>query len=106
MNKSNDEINLEDEKKVGAKDYLIESSPLPEEIAEAVGAEQYKIQKDAKLSWDGRQLMVRIPLDISDEMEINKGNKGDFRVHFELVKPAPESKEEKKVTIQIIKIPC
>ena len=49
-------------------------------------------------------LLKGIPLDISDEMEINKENKGDFRVNFEFVKPAPDSKEEKKVTIKLIKV--
>ena len=104
MNKSNDDIELEEEEKIAEKDYLIDSSALPKEISELIEPEQYTIQKDAKLSWDGRQLMARIPLEISDEMEINKENKGEFRVHFELVKPAPDSNEEKKVTIQLVKV--
>lgn len=105
MNKSDDEIKLEEEEIIADTDYLGDSSTLPEEIRKAIEPEKYVIEKDAKLSWDGRQLMVRIPLDISDEMGINKDNKGDFRVHFEYVKPTPGSKEEKKVTIQIIKKP-
>ena len=104
MNKSNDEIELRDEEKIVDKDYLGDSSTLPKEISELIEPEQYTIEKDAKLSWDGRQLMTRIPLEISDEMGINKDNKGDFRVHFELVKPAPDSNEEKKVTIQLVKV--
>ena len=104
MNKSNDKIELEEEEKIAEKDYLGNSSTLPKEISELIEPEKFTIEKDAKLSWDGRQLMVRMPLDITDEMGINKENKGDFRVHFELVKPAPDSDEEKKVTIQLVKV--
>ncbi|CAD6494571.1 MAG: hypothetical protein LAKADJCE_00841 [Candidatus Argoarchaeum ethanivorans] len=104
MKKSNDMIELEEEEKIAEKDYLGDSLTLPKGISELIEPEQYTIEKDVKLSWDGRQLMARIPLEISDEMEINKNNKGDFRVHFKLVKPAPDSKEEKKVTIQLIKV--
>ena len=103
MKKSNDEIDLKEDDEIPEKDYLSDSSNLPEDIRQAIEPEKYTIGKDAKLSWDGRQLMVRIPLDISDEMGINKDNKGDFRVRFEYVKPTPGSKEEKKAIIQIIK---
>ena len=102
MNETNDDIDLEEEEKIGKKEYL--SQTIPKKISELIEPEQYTIEKDAKLSWDGRQLMVRIPLEISDEMEINKENKGDFRVRFELVKPAPDSEEEKKVIIKLIKV--
>ena len=105
MNKSNDSIKLEDEEKIAEKDYLIDPSTLPKEISEAIEPEQYKIQKDVKLSWDGRQIMVRIPLEITNEMGINKENKSEFRVRFKFVKPAPDTTDEKKVTIQLIKVP-
>ena len=44
-----------------------------------------KIYKYSKLSWDGRQLMVRIPLKITRGMGINKNNKGNFRVEFDFI---------------------
>ena len=103
MKKSDDNNELKDEASLPKADYLIGSSTLPMEISEAIEPEQYTIQKDAKLSWDGRQLMVRIPLEITNEMGINKDNKNEFKVHFEFVKPAPNTTEEKKVTIQLIK---
>ena len=103
MKKSDDNNELEDETSLAEVDYLIDSSTLPREISEAIEPEQYTIQKDAKLSWDGRQLMVRIPLEITNEMGINKDNKSEFKVHFEFVKPAPNTIGEKKVIIELIK---
>lgn len=102
MNESDDKIKLEEDEKFEEKEYL--SKNIPKNISDLIEPERHIIEKDAKLSWDGRQLMVRMPLDITDEMGIYKDNKSDFRVHFELVKPTPDSDEEKTVTIQLIKL--
>jgi len=103
MNKTNDDVELEDDESLAKTDYLGGVLALPKDISEAIENEKYIITKDAKLSWDGRQLMVRIPLEITNEMGINKENKSDYIVNFNYIKPAPDSTDEKEVTIKLIK---
>lgn len=81
----------------------LDYSVLPREIEEAVQPNPYEIEKETKLSWDGKQFMVRIPLDISEEMGITQKNKGDFKVRFKLVKSRPKSDEVTTVTMELIK---
>lgn len=87
MINSNDSDTLEDESDLPEVDY----STLPDNIREAIEIEQFTIEKDAKLSWDGRQFIVRIPSEIANEMGISKDNKKEFKVHFKYVKPAPNT---------------
>jgi len=97
MEKSDYCNKLEDETELPEVDY----SNLPDEILKALEPEQYKIEKNAKLSWDGRQFLVRIPSDIANEMEITKDNKNDFKVHFVYTKPAPNTNNKKYLTMDL-----
>lgn len=81
----------------------LDYSVVPREIEEAINPMPYEIEKKTKLSWDGKQFMIRIPLDISDEMGITKENKGEFKVRFKLVKGRPNTTEETKVTMELVK---
>ena len=80
----------------------VDYSNLPDEISEAIEIEQYTIEKDAKLSWDGRQFIVRIPSEITNEMDINKENKQEYKVHFKYVKPEPNTKDKQMPDIELI----
>ena len=97
MIKSNDNNTIEDDIDLPEVDY----SNLPDEILKAIEVKPYTITKDAKLSWDGRQFIVRIPSEIADEMGISKENKQNFKVHFEYTKPAPNTDDEPKLTIDL-----
>lgn len=55
------------------------------------------------MSWDGRQFLIRIPSDITDEMGITKENRKDFKVRFKLIKSPLGSEEETQVTMELIK---
>ncbi|WP_440946938.1 hypothetical protein ACSAZL_01180 [Methanosarcina sp. T3] len=81
----------------------LDYSTVPKAIEEAIKHKPYEIEKDVNLSWDGKQFMIRIPLDISTEMGITKENKGEFKVRFKLVKGSPNSDEITKVTMELMK---
>lgn len=100
MNKSNDKDRIE---KVEELPKHLDYSTLPKEIEEAVKQKPYEKEKEAKLSWDGKQFLIRIPSDIADELGITKENKKDFKVRFKLTKYPPGSEEETQVTMELIK---
>jgi hypothetical protein len=81
----------------------LDYSTVPKVIEEAIKHKPYEIEKDVNLSWDGKQFMIRIPLEVSHEMGITKENKGEFKVRFKLVKGLPNSSESTKVTMELIK---
>lgn len=97
MIKSNDIDEIGNDIDLPEVDY----SNLPNEILKAIEIKLYTITKNAKLSWDGRQFIVRIPSEIADEMGVNKENKQDFKVRFEYTKPAPNTDDEPKLTIDL-----
>lgn len=100
MNKPGDSEKMEGVEELPKHlDYSI----LPEEIEEAIKQKPYEKEKEAKLSWDGKQFLIRIPSDITDEMGITKENRKDFKVRFKLTKYPPGSEEEIKVTMELIK---
>jgi hypothetical protein len=81
----------------------LDYSMVPKEIEEAVRQEMYEIEKETKLSFDGKQFMIRIPLDISEEMGITRENKSEFKVRFKLIKGRPNTDEVTKVTMELTK---
>lgn len=83
----------------------VDYSYLPDDIREAIEIEQYTIEKDAKLSWDGRQFIVRIPSEITNEMGINKENKKEFKAHFKYIKPAPNTNDEPNFSMDLTWMP-
>lgn len=75
----------------------VDYSNLPDEILKALEAEKYTIDKEVKLSWDGRQFIIRIPSEITTEMGINKENKEEYKVHFKYEKPEQPNKKDKQM---------
>lgn len=76
----------------------IDYSNLPKEVEESLTREPYTIETKAKLTWDGKQFIVRIPSEITQEMKLTREN----RLLFTLVKPTPDSDDETKLEIKVI----
>ena len=93
MGKSNDIKKIPSLPKV---DYS--NKNLPKDVEEAISEAQYVIETAAKLTWDGRQFIVRIPKEIAEEQGLTKENK----MQFKLIKPRPSSNEPIKLEIGII----
>lgn len=91
MKKSDDVENLEN---LPELDY----SNLPKEIEEAITRKPYIVDKRAKLTWDGRQFIIRIPSEIAEEMNLTAEN----RVRFLLTKPLPGSGDQPKLEMELI----
>ena len=98
MGKSNDN---KIEKTTMLPDNL-DYSKLPEAILDAITTSQYTIEKESKLTWDGRQFIVRIPKEVALEAEIKEGERIEFtiikkfgatetpKVHIELMQNGKE----------------
>jgi hypothetical protein len=79
----------------------LDYSNLPTDIAEAVSSEPYKINETGKLTFDGRQFIIRIPKEIANEAHITENT----RVEFNFTKPLPNENKEAKpqdVSIKLI----
>lgn len=74
------------------------SKHKPKIIDELLKIEAETIQKEAKISWDGRQYIVRIPKEISQVMDITTENK----IRFIVTKPPPHENAEKKMDMILI----
>jgi hypothetical protein len=90
--KKSDELN--ELKELPKVDY----SKLPEVTAEAIAEKPFIIKEKAKLTWDGKQLLVRIPSEIAKELGITKEN----QMLFILTKPLPNSSDKPKLEIELI----
>ena len=51
----------------------LDYSQLPKKTLDAITTSQYEIDKEGKLTWDGKQFIVRIPKEVSLEMGIKEG---------------------------------
>jgi hypothetical protein len=56
-----------------------------------------RIEKEVSLSWDGRNLMLRLPKDISGFLELNEKNR--HKKSFKFIIEAKDGKVEKKFDI-------
>lgn len=54
-------------------------SELPEEVEDAINSDEEIITKSAKISYDGRQHVIRIPSEISRALNISKGDEFEFK---------------------------
>ena len=73
-------------------------SKLPEKVKSAIQPIDYELEIETKLTWDGRQFVVRIPKEIVDGYNITKQN----RMMFRFVKFSPLSdKGQEKPTLEI-----
>ena len=71
------EFNL---KKSDSLPESLDYSKLPKRISEAITTSQYKIKKESKLTWDGKQFVVRIPKEVTEEMGIKEGEHIKFSI--------------------------
>lgn len=96
MNKSVKVEEIEELDELPVVDYYPNFSS---EFKEALGEKPYIIEKKAKLSWDGKQFVIRIPKEISEEMKITK----ESQIKFTVVKPKPgtDGKNELKIDLVI-----
>lgn len=74
------------------------ATKLSEEVKAAIEPTQYIVEETVKLTWDGRQFILRMPKEIADEAGIT----AETRIKFRFVKPSPESKEKGKVEISVL----
>ena len=91
MKKSNDDELLSE---LPTVDY----SKVPKLVEEVVAKGQYILTKKAKLTWDGKQFIIRIPSEITNEMHITKEN----QIAFRLIKPRPDSDEDTKIEMELV----
>lgn len=82
MVKSNDIKN----EKLPSIDY----SNLPEEIRNEINKQPYQITKATKLTWDGRQFLIRVPKEIAEEISLTD----EWHATFIYVKPLPEERDK------------
>jgi len=76
----------------------LDYSNLPNEVEESLTREPYTVKTKAKLTWDGKQFIVRIPSEITQEMKLTREN----RLLFTLVKPMPDSDDKPELEIKVI----
>ena len=93
MSKSNDIKKISSLPKVDYSDKR-----LPKDVEEAISEAKYVVKESSKLTWDGRQFIVRIPKEIAEEEGLTEQNKMQFR----LTKPKPNSNETLKLEIEIV----
>ena len=93
MSKSNDIKEISSLPKVNYSD-----KKLPKDIDEAISEAKYIIEESSKLTWDGRQFIVRIPKEIAEEKGLTEQNK----MLFTLTKPKPTSSEPIMLEIVIV----
>jgi len=76
----------------------VDYSILPPDIEEAIIKKRYEVTEKSKLTWDGKQFLVRIPKEITQEMGITKEN----QIVFKLKKPLPDSNEKSSLEILLV----
>lgn len=86
MSKSDEEDDVDD------IDY---SDIEDEEIKEIIDDQPEEVQKTVNVGWDGRQNIIRIPTEVSDALNIQKGDK----VEFEMVKHPPQTEKPDELKI-------
>ena len=68
----------------------IDYSNLPDEIRNAINKQHYQITKATKLTWDGRQFLIRVPKEIAEEIDLTD----EWHATFIYVKPLPEERDK------------
>jgi hypothetical protein len=77
---------------------IVDYSKVPKLVGEVVAKGQYILTKKAKLTWDGKQFILRIPSEITNEMHITKEN----QISFRLIKPRPDSDDDIKIEMELV----
>ena len=73
-------------------------SKLPQDVKAAISPIPYIIEEASKLTWDGRQFILRIPKEIAEEAGLTTEN----QIKFKLTKPSPDSNEKPKLEISVL----
>lgn len=82
------------------KPELLDYSTLPKEIDEVVTEPLSDIaEKEASISFDGKQYLFRFPKDIANAIGIKEGDRIKFRVEL----PSPKTGGEEKIEIRYIR---
>ena len=71
---------------------------LPTDIKAAINPIPYIVEETVKLTWDGRQFILRIPKEIAEEVGITQEN----QVKFKFIKYPPESDEKTELEISVL----
>jgi hypothetical protein len=77
---------------------IVDYSNIPKEILEALSEKPHVIEKKVRLSWDGKQFILRIPKEITEEMNITK----ESQIQFKVIKPKPNTEEENILEIELV----
>ncbi len=83
------------------KGLKLNYSNLPVDVKAAITATTpmpYIVEETVKLTWDGRQFILRIPKEIAEEVGITEENK----IKFKFTKFPPESNEKSKLEISVL----
>ena len=68
------------------------------ELSAAINPIPYIVEETVKLTWDGRQFILRIPKEIAEEAGITQEN----QVKFKFIKFPPESDEKTELEISVL----
>jgi len=80
------------------KGLKIDYSKLPEDVKAIMIPIPYIVEEVVKLTWDGRQYILRIPKEIVEEVGITTEN----HIKFKFIKPSPKSAEKPKLEITLL----
>ncbi len=83
------------------KGLKLNYSNLPVDVKAAITATMpmpYIVEETVKLTWDGRQFILRIPKEIAEEVGITEEN----QIRFKFTKFPPESNEKPRLEISVV----
>ena len=83
------------------KGLKLNYSNLPVDVKAAITATTpmpYIVEETVKLTWDGRQFILRIPKEIAEEVGITEEN----QIRFKFTKFPPESNEKPRLEISVV----
>ena len=83
---------------IGRMQMKLNYSKLPKDIKEAIIEMPYIVEESVKLTWDGRQFILRIPKEIAEEAGITQEN----QVKFKFIKYPPESDEKTELEMSVL----
>ena len=86
------------QQQIGRMQMRINYSKLPEDVKKAIVSMPYVVEETVKLTWDGRQFILRIPKEIAEEVGITEEN----QIKFKFIKFPPESNEKSKLEISVL----
>ena len=86
------------QQQIGRMQMKINYTKLPEDVKKAIVSMPYIVEETVKLTWDGRQFILRIPKEIAEEVGITEEN----QIRFKFTKFPPESNEKPRLEISVV----